>query len=253
MQPSVVGAGGESATPPSVTVVSAEDAAAASARVEGVYTFKGLLMDRKKQVRRDAYWRMKERSHLDDVSGDDATGAVDDDARHGDRVKNALAAKQYRARGREAAAAAPADRKCPLGVRICQKRTRDVAQAFVKATHDLSSPERAKCVNKVLTHQQVNPMRIKAGVRTAGEAELDSHVLDNIAAHASALRPDKGKTSMAAKRVLVTLATTASTGLSKGGDGLLLTGVAKRLKLGRKRLVSSNGSRRLRAACKGQI
>ena len=46
LQPSVVGAGGESATPPSVTVVSAEDAAAASARVEGVYTFKGLLMDR---------------------------------------------------------------------------------------------------------------------------------------------------------------------------------------------------------------
>jgi hypothetical protein len=50
-----VGESGESATPPSATFVSAHVSAAAAAPVNGIYTFKGLLSDRKKHVRREAY------------------------------------------------------------------------------------------------------------------------------------------------------------------------------------------------------
>jgi hypothetical protein len=110
-------AGGRpSSQPPSVTVVSAEDVATEPTRVNGVYTFKGRMAVRKKELRRVEYQLKKERSRLDAIILDEATDDVDKPARHGHeearhrhRVNNSLAVQRHRARGRDAAAAALID------------------------------------------------------------------------------------------------------------------------------------------------
>ena len=133
----------------------------------------------------------------------------------------------------EAGAPPPAQ---SIGVKGKEKRMLKAARAVAHEARGMSADERALFFTSVVTHRDVNDMRVVAGVRTAEEAGLDKYIVDNLAAHTGgddAMRRGKDTTSMAVKRIAVTVATTASTGQKRDGDGKSQAAIAKRLQLGR--------------------
>ena len=182
--------------------------------------------------------------------GDDSNdGDAGDDGDDGveARRRQAINSKRYRARVREASAAARANRErvagsedvppssSTRGLRCGQKRTHKMAVSFERESRNLGSPERASFLNSFITHKKVNRSRIQAGVRTLGETHLDTYIADNLADHVGnndTMRRAKDATSMAVKHSLATLVTTTVTGKKRGGDGVSVRAIALRLKLG---------------------
>ena len=122
-----------------------------------------------------------------------------------------------------------------------RKRTLKAVNAVAHEARGLATEERARFLNTVLGHDKVNDMCVAAGVQTADQAGVDKYIVDNIAAHTGgdgAIRRGQDATSMAVKRLAVTIATTAATGRKRGGDGILQAAVEQRLKLGRSNLVA---------------